>query len=47
MARVRRKGGTKKGLNLEVVGIVAIGIAVLFALALAFPQYAGQAGRSV
>ncbi|HEY9085299.1 MAG TPA: DNA translocase FtsK, partial [Candidatus Tyrphobacter sp.] len=47
MARVRRRGGTKKGLNLEVVGIVAIGFAVLFAVALAVPQYSGHAGRDV
>jgi DNA segregation ATPase FtsK/SpoIIIE-like protein len=46
MARVRRKSRARKGLNLEIVGIVAIGLAVLFAVALAIPQYAGHVGRA-
>lgn len=46
MARVRRKGAAKRGLNLEIVGIVAIGLAVLFAVALVIPQYSGQVGKA-
>jgi DNA segregation ATPase FtsK/SpoIIIE, S-DNA-T family len=42
MARVRRRGGARKGLNLEVVGIVAFGLAVLFALALLIPRRVGE-----
>ncbi|HEV7178790.1 MAG TPA: DNA translocase FtsK [Candidatus Baltobacteraceae bacterium] len=44
MARVRRKASAKK-LNLEIVGIAAIGLAVLFGIALAIPEHAGNAGR--
>lgn len=44
MARVRRRGGARKGLNLEVVGIVAFGLAVLFAIALLIPHRAGDFG---
>ncbi len=44
MARVRRKGGARGGLNLEIIGIVAIGIAVLFAVALAIPHGSGSVG---
>ena len=43
MARVRRKASAKK-LNLEIVGIAAIGLAVLFGIALAVPQHAGNVG---
>lgn len=42
MARVRRRGGASKGLNLEVVGIVAFGLAVLFAAALLMPRRVGE-----
>ncbi|MDQ2865047.1 MAG: DNA translocase FtsK [Candidatus Eremiobacteraeota bacterium] len=45
MARVRRKASAKK-LNLEILGIVAIGLAVLFGIALTAPQHAGNAGRT-
>lgn len=44
MARVRRKASAKK-LNLEIVGIAAIGLAVLFGIALAVPQHAGNVGH--
>ncbi|MEO9169740.1 MAG: DNA translocase FtsK [Candidatus Baltobacteraceae bacterium] len=44
MARVRRKASAKK-LNLEILGIAAIGLAVLFGIALAIPEHAGNAGR--
>ena len=44
MARVRRKASAKK-LNLEILGIAAIGLAILFGIALAIPQHAGNAGR--
>lgn len=44
MARVRRKASAKK-LNLEIIGIAAIGLAILFGIALAFPEHAGNAGR--
>lgn len=45
MARVRRKASAKK-LNLEIVGIAAIGLAILFGIALALPEHAGQVGRA-
>ena len=45
MARVRRKASAKK-LNLEIVGIAAIGLAVLFGIALAVPEHAGNVGRA-
>ncbi len=44
MARVRRKANARK-LNLEIVGIGAIGVALLFAIALALPEHAGNIGR--
>jgi S-DNA-T family DNA segregation ATPase FtsK/SpoIIIE len=44
MARVRRRSGARQGLNLEVVGIVAFGLAVLFAVALLIPRRAGDFG---
>src|SRR5579872_6213038 len=44
MARVRRRATAKK-LNLEIVGIAAIGMAALFAIALAVPGHAGNAGH--
>ncbi len=46
MARVRRRGAARRGLNLEIIGIVAIGLAVLFGVALAIPQHSGDAGRA-
>ncbi|MHB8146905.1 MAG: FtsK/SpoIIIE family DNA translocase [Vulcanimicrobiaceae bacterium] len=45
MARVRRKGNAKK-INLEIVGITAIGLAVLLGIALVVPQHAGKAGHA-
>ena len=45
MSRVRRKASAKK-LNLEIVGIAAIGLAVLLGIALALPEHAGNAGRA-
>ena len=45
MARVRRKGNAKK-INLEIVGITAIGLAVLLGIALAVPQHAGKVGHA-
>ncbi len=44
MARVRRKANARK-LNLEIVGIGAIGLALLFGIALALPEHAGNIGR--
>lgn len=44
MARVRRKANARK-LNLEIVGIGAIGLALLFGIALALPEHAGNVGR--
>ena len=44
MSRVRRKASAKK-LNLEIVGIAAIGLAVLFGIALAVPEHAGNVGH--
>ncbi len=46
MARVRRKASAKK-LNLEIVGIAAIGAALLFGIALAVPEHAGNVGRFI
>ena len=46
MARVRRKASAKK-LNLEILGIAAIGLAVFFCIALAVPEHAGNVGRAV
>jgi S-DNA-T family DNA segregation ATPase FtsK/SpoIIIE len=42
MARVRRRGASRRGLNLEIVGIVAFGLAVLFVVALVLPRGAGD-----
>jgi DNA segregation ATPase FtsK/SpoIIIE, S-DNA-T family len=44
MARVRRKANARK-LNLEIVGIGAVGLALLFGIALALPEHAGNVGR--
>ena len=44
MARVRRKANARK-LNLEIVGIVALAVALLCGIALAVPGHAGNAGR--
>src|SRR5215469_724367 len=44
MARVRRKANARK-LNLEIVGIGAIGLALLFGIALALPEHSGNVGR--
>lgn len=44
MARVRRKASAKK-LNLEIIGIVAIGFAILFGIALALPEHSGNVGH--
>jgi S-DNA-T family DNA segregation ATPase FtsK/SpoIIIE len=46
MARVRRKTNQKR-LNLEIVGIAAIGLAILFGVALAAPNHAGNAGFAI
>jgi S-DNA-T family DNA segregation ATPase FtsK/SpoIIIE len=45
MARVRRKASARK-LNLEIVGIAAIGLAILLGIALAVPDHAGNIGRA-
>jgi S-DNA-T family DNA segregation ATPase FtsK/SpoIIIE len=45
MARVRRKANARK-LNLEIVGIAAIGLAIIFGIALAIPEHAGNIGRA-
>ena len=48
MARVRRKASTKTRLNFEIAGIAAIGLAALFAIALALPAHgAGVAGSAM
>jgi S-DNA-T family DNA segregation ATPase FtsK/SpoIIIE len=47
MARVRRKATAKSRLNFEIAGIAAIGLAVLFGIALALPGRAGLVGDSV
>jgi S-DNA-T family DNA segregation ATPase FtsK/SpoIIIE len=44
MARVRRKATAKSRLNFEIAGIAAIGLAVLFGIALALPGRAGFIG---
>jgi DNA segregation ATPase FtsK/SpoIIIE, S-DNA-T family len=44
MARVRRRGASRRGLNLEIVGIVALGLAVLFAVSLVLPRGVGAFG---
>ncbi|MGR4065338.1 MAG: DNA translocase FtsK [Vulcanimicrobiaceae bacterium] len=45
MAGVRRKKGARSRLNLEIVGIAAIGIAVLLGIAVFMPDHAGSVGR--
>jgi DNA segregation ATPase FtsK/SpoIIIE, S-DNA-T family len=44
MARARRKAIAKRKLNLEIVGIAAIGLAVLCGVSLAIPHHAGSIG---
>ncbi|HTX58156.1 MAG TPA: DNA translocase FtsK [Verrucomicrobiae bacterium] len=44
MARVRRKAGAGKRLNLEIVGIAAFGLSVLLGVFLAVPHRAGNVG---
>lgn len=47
MARVRRKATAKARLNFEIAGITAIGVAVLFGIALAItPSHAGIVGSA-
>jgi len=45
MARVRRKANARK-LNLEIVGLASIGAAIIFGIALALPEHAGNIGRA-
>ncbi|HZZ01040.1 MAG TPA: DNA translocase FtsK [Candidatus Baltobacteraceae bacterium] len=44
MARARSKATARARLNLEIVGITAIGLAVLFGVSLAVPHLAGSLG---
>ncbi len=44
MARVRRKSASRRRLNLEILGIAAVGVALICGLALALPHHAGNAG---
>src|SRR5579862_6590264 len=44
MARARRKTAPRKKLNLEIVGIAAIGLCVLCGISLAFPHHVGSFG---
>ncbi len=44
MARARRKATARTRLNLEIVGIAAIGLAVLCGISLAIPHHAGSMG---
>ncbi|MHB8238373.1 MAG: FtsK/SpoIIIE family DNA translocase [Vulcanimicrobiaceae bacterium] len=44
MAGVRRKASSRTRLNLEIVGIVALGCALLLGIALAVPSHAGTLG---
>jgi S-DNA-T family DNA segregation ATPase FtsK/SpoIIIE len=44
MARARRKATARTRLNLEIVGIAAIGLAVLCGFSLAIPHHAGSIG---
>jgi DNA segregation ATPase FtsK/SpoIIIE, S-DNA-T family len=46
MARVRRKASARK-LNLEIVGIAALSVALLCAIALAVPGATGNVGRAL
>jgi S-DNA-T family DNA segregation ATPase FtsK/SpoIIIE len=45
MARVRRKATARTRLNLEIVGIVAIGLAVFLGISLAVPSLTGNVGK--
>jgi S-DNA-T family DNA segregation ATPase FtsK/SpoIIIE len=45
MARARRKATARTRLNLEIVGIVAIGLAVLTGVSLATPHHSGRIGE--
>lgn len=45
MARVRRKASSRDRLNSEIVGLLALGCALLFGIALALPQHSGEIGR--
>ncbi len=45
MARARRKATARTRLNLEIVGIAAIGIAILMGISLATPHHAGRIGE--
>ena len=47
MARVRRKATAKTRLNFEIAGIAAIGLAALFAIALALPSDRGLLGGGI
>jgi S-DNA-T family DNA segregation ATPase FtsK/SpoIIIE len=44
MARVRRKATSSAKLNLEIVGIAAIGLALLLGVTLALPEHSGSVG---
>ncbi|HEV3092021.1 MAG TPA: DNA translocase FtsK 4TM domain-containing protein [Candidatus Cybelea sp.] len=44
MARSRRRASARARLNLEIVGISAIALGILCAIALAFPHHAGSIG---
>jgi S-DNA-T family DNA segregation ATPase FtsK/SpoIIIE len=44
MARVRRKATSSAKLNLEIVGIAAIGLALLLGVTLALPDHSGSVG---
>src|SRR5665213_1939091 len=46
MARVRRKATARTRLNLEIVGIAAIGLAVVLGIALALPSSSGYVGTA-
>jgi S-DNA-T family DNA segregation ATPase FtsK/SpoIIIE len=45
MARARRKATARTRLNLEIVGIAAIGLAVLTGISLATPHHSGRIGE--
>ena len=44
MARARRRASAKTRLNLEIVGIAALGLALLCGISLAIPHHTGSAG---
>ena len=44
MAPVRRKATSRTRLNLEIVGIAAIGLAIVLGIALALPHSSGNIG---